>query len=140
MAWMLTRTFFNDSLTDNNDTSNCKYFSVEQLNEFHNKNKNNPIILNINVRSFNCNFHKFRLMFRNQQDYLSVLILTETWFTSHNVSGLEGYQAHHVYRTNRSSGGVSVYIENISIYETMDELSFYDTTIEMKSFKVFINM
>ena len=91
---------FNDSLTDNNYTSNCKSFSVEQINEFNNKNENNPMMLNINVRSFNCNFHKFRLMFRNQQDYLSVLILTETWFTSHNVSGLERYQAHHVYRTN----------------------------------------
>ena len=61
--------FFNDSLTDNNYTSNCKYFSVEQLNESNNKNKNKQMMLNIIVRSFNCNFDKFRLLFRNQQDY-----------------------------------------------------------------------
>ena len=31
--------FLNYSHTDNNYTSNCKYFSVEQLHEFNDKNK-----------------------------------------------------------------------------------------------------
>ena len=66
------------------------------------------MILNINVRSFNCSFDKFRLLSRNQQDYPCELTLTGTWFTSDNVCGLEGYQAHHVHATKRLSGGVSV--------------------------------
>ena len=83
--------FFNDSLTYNNFTSNCKPFSFEQLNEFNIKDKNNLVILKIKVRSFNCNFDKLTLLFRNQQDYPNTLILTDTWFTCDNVCDLEGY-------------------------------------------------
>ena len=132
--------FFNDTLTDISYTLNCKHFSVEKLNEFNKKNKNNPMILNINVQSSNCNFDKFRLLFRNQQDYPSVLILTETWIPSDNVCGLQGYQALHVYRTNWLSGGVSVYINNNLICAILDDLPYCDTTIENVGFRVSINM
>ena len=43
--------------------------------------------MNVNVRSFNRNFEKFRLLFRHQEDYPNVLILIETWYTSENVFG-----------------------------------------------------
>ena len=60
--------FFHDSLADKNSTPVCKSFSNEQVKESNNDSKNNEMILNINVRNFNSNFHEFRILFRNQQD------------------------------------------------------------------------
>ena len=59
---------------------------------------------------------KNRLLFRNNQDSSGVLILTETWLSSGNLCDLEGYQAHYICRTNRSSGGVSVYVESNFVF------------------------
>ena len=62
--------FFHDSLAGNNCTPVCKSFLFKQVKEFS-KNSN---ILNINLWNFNRNFDKFKIMFRNQQDYPCVLV------------------------------------------------------------------
>ena len=53
---------------------------------------------------------------------------------------LKVIKPYHVYRTNRLSQGVSAYINNCLICEILDNSSYCDTTIEMVSFRVSINM
>ena len=140
MVWTLTKTFLMFHLQIIFLLQILNIYSVEQLNKFNNRNKNNSMIMKIDIRSIYCSSDKYRMFFRNQQDHTSVLLSTETWFTSDNVFDLGGYQAHHIYRANRSSRGSSVDVKNDWIYELMEGLSFCDTTIETVGLKVSMNM
>ena len=78
---------------------------------------NNFTILNFNIRSFFKNQDEFLGVLGKCTKNIDVICLSETWLNEGNcdLCNISGYHGYHSYRTNKQSGGVSVFVkENIS--------------------------
>ena len=94
-------------------------------------------MMNILERRFEIHFHKIGRLFINYQDYRVVLVLMKTWFTNNIASDFERYQAPHFYRTNRFSGGLSVYVKDKLIYEKNRSFIFSPKHCGIRRFESF---
>lgn len=63
----------------------------------------------INARSFSRNYKEFNILLHSIH---LLIILTITWFTVDTCADSFGYKTHHVYREIRKWGGVSIYVRN----------------------------
>ena len=113
--------FLNDIDLDENcyndiiENNNCNMFNVTSINsEFQNSSSTNLNILCFNIRSFNKNIDEFLVFIDKLKLQFDVMILTETWLSPSTVSlgCLDGYQCFHSFRSNKNSGGVSVFIRD----------------------------
>lgn len=68
------------------------------------------LVFHQNVRSFNKNSDELILFLVNLKTDIDVLILTETWFNQFNYHDIPGFNSYHSFRTERTGGGVSVYV------------------------------
>ena len=128
---------FNDIDPDNNyelfinsNAGRCSYFSLDHYLEKLSSN-NSVSIVNYNLRSFNRNFESFFACFDGTKEP-SILNLTETRFSSSNVSNIFGYEGHHTIRDRASpSGGISIYVKKKFRSKKIDDLSYSNDTIEV---------
>jgi len=78
-------------------------------------------VFHINVRSFNKNADELTIFLSQLPTKPTVIVLSETWFSSNNSADLVGYRAVHVFRDERRGGGVSVFtrisISSIPMYD-----------------------
>jgi len=58
-------------------------------------------IFHINIRSFNRNSDELSIFLCQLPTKPTVLVISETWFSSQNVAELVGYRAVHVFRDGR---------------------------------------
>ena len=85
------------------------YYSVDEFNRYI--SYQNPfIIFNQNIRSFNQNYDSLSVFLTTIKKNIEIIILTETWFTKDSCCNIEGYTGYHCFRTERSGGGVSVFV------------------------------
>ena len=116
----------------------CNYVSVESFNRICHDEPKYYTFLNYNIRSFSANSDSFFSIF-DDQNFPQVFILTETWFTDDNLQELPGYASYHTLRSNRRSGGVSIYVKNDIPSDIILELSFSNDCIEVCTVKIKVN-
>ena len=115
----------------------CAYYETQQLNDL--LVENHLVILQQNIRSYNRNFDSFSLLLNEISKQIDVIVLTETWFTESLCGNIEGYESYHVYRSDKSGGGVSVYVRCGLQSRKLPELTFISDICEICTIEVMPN-
>ena len=116
-------------------TAMSDYFTLDSFNELSKDNTNMATFINYNIRSFQSNSDSFMVCF-DLDTMPTAFILTETWHSNEYQGIINGYKAHHTYRVERRSGGISVYVRNDIASTLIPELSFCNDTIEICVVKI----
>lgn len=117
------------SYTANSFNLNCK----------ENGNNGDFFLLHQNIRSFNKNYDEFNAFCLQLEQTPDVLIFTETWGSDSCCNDLEGYRSYHVYRTDRSGGGVSVYVKSAIKSHQIENLSLCHDSYEFNVVNIVIS-
>ena len=123
--------------TDLNSVSN--YYNIENYNLYTKALAKDYLnILHINIRSlqkFFDNLISFIKCFPKPPDIIAV---SETWLkeSTHHLYQLDGYVAHHVYRTTKEHGGVCFFINSDYHAELIQQYTFVNNDIEICTIKL----
>jgi len=96
-------------------------------------------IFHVNIRSFNRNSDELLIFLSQLPIKPSVIVLSETWFSSFNVAELVGYRAVHVFRDGRRGGGISAYVKVAISSVPVHQLCYVSDTVEMCSVNINID-
>ena len=94
-------------------------------------------ILSCNVRSFKKNSTGFLPLIDKAKPH--VLVLTETWFSPDFQCNIPNYTAYHTVRSDRRSGGSSVYVHNTINSRKLSNFCVINNSIEICSVEILIN-
>jgi len=100
-----------NNLFDESYSPNCQYFDVGTFTRVCSETDLPLFLFCINIRSFSKNSDELLILLQQLPVEPTIVVVTETWFSGHCVLELEGYCGHHVYRTDRRGGGVSVFVK-----------------------------
>ena len=114
--------YLNDFLS----SIDCKKNSVHKYINHTNVSSNTLSILSYNIRSVNANLTEFLPVVEPD-----IMIFSETWFSDDFQADILNYETHHIIRSDRRSGGVSVYVNESLRSCRIDELSFANLNIEV---------
>ena len=117
--------------TENNlQNLDTKYYTVEETSTYFQQLKTQTFsILNLNIRSLNKNFEKFKLFLKTINFNFKVICLTETWCLTKDVEKnslfqLPNYKAiHQVRNKNCKGGGVCIFIHKTLNFKLRNDLS-----------------
>ena len=118
--------------------SNSNY---ETVHEYNLKLKNGPEVftcVNYNIRSFSANFDTFANIF-HENSMPDIITLTETWFKEYDTQEIPGYKSYHVYRSERRSGGVSIYVKESVCSFKIDNFSYVNSNLEICTVCIYLN-
>src|SRR5882757_565877 len=104
---------------------NCKYITESQFVNFFQGSKQNGIdILHANCRSLNKNFKSLLNLLHIASKNLTAIAVTETWLIPENLDlfNIDGYTFVANSRTDRSGGGVGIFINNVFEYRVLPDL------------------
>ena len=88
-----------------------KYYSSGEYNDMiQNFNSDYVSVITYNIRSFSANEETLFTLLDSLVSYPQIIVLTETWFSEDNKFEINGYNGYHTVRSDRRSGGVSVYV------------------------------
>ena len=124
---------YNQDENDETIITNCNYFTEDQLFErFHDTSHSNLTLFNFNIRSMNRNFDKLIVLLEKLNFDLSVIGLTETWFSEkpHSLYSLPGYDLVTNNRLTRQGGGVALYVSLKYEYNVQQELNVMSDLLE----------
>ncbi|CAB3982666.1 Hypothetical predicted protein [Paramuricea clavata] len=112
---------------------NCDFFNECSLNNLllnSSQNTNHLSFMHLNIRSLNCNLNSLQNLLARIHNPSSVIGISETWFQNslHQVD-INGYNFEHNYRSNRTGGGVGMYIASTLDYKIRYDLCFENTEI-----------
>jgi len=97
-------------------------------------------IFHLNIRSFNRNSDELGVFLDLLGAKPDVIVLTETWFSPGNCVGeLLGYSAHHVYRTDRRGGGVSVFARKVYGNILIPRWTYIGDNLEICTVKIIVS-
>jgi len=96
----------------------------------------NFLLSHFNIRSFHANGDEMLLFLSKLPILPDILVLTETWFSPEYVGNIDGYDGHHVYRSDRRGGGVSVYVKRIHVSVVVPQFSYLKSDLELCTVKV----
>ena len=122
-------------------SQNHVFSSYDNIDDFlkqntHTLNDNNFItIFTQNIRSFNRNLDNFLCLFPDNS-MPDVFIFSETWHDSNIPVIIPGYIGYHTVRTDRRSGGISVYVKQSFTSSQILEHSYANSTIEICTIKI----
>ena len=94
-------------------------------------------ILNYNIRSFNKNANSFLPIIEKSDPH--IVILSETWFKDEFQSPITNFNDYHTVRSDRQSGGVSVYVKDTLLSRKVPELSYVNSDIEICTVEIKVN-
>ena len=100
------------------------------IDEFNVNDTDNLMILNQNIRSFNSNIDEFLLFLNEIKSNISVIILTETWFSKDNFYNIPNFEGYHAYRSTKSGGGVSIFVHNNLYSCAIPDVTFCNDSLE----------
>lgn len=126
----------NHGHTDVNNIS--QYYDIHAYNKLIPPNSSNLNILHINSRSLSKNIDNISAFLSSLSTPPDILVFTETWLNDSNkhLYQLLGYNSHHLVRTTRTQGGVSVYVSQTMKSEQLQELTTLNDSIEINTIKV----
>lgn len=125
--------FYNDHCHVN--LTSCDYMMEDT---FNNKISDLQIsddhfsLIHSNIRSIPKNLTKFENYLSNIDMKWSVMAFSESWIKDHSEKhyGIDGYATEHLFRKNRSGGGVSLYIKDSIEYHVREDLNILESHIE----------
>ncbi len=122
--------------TNFNEVSN--YYDLDAYNKLHSHCKSSINILHINSRSLPKNIDNITALLASLSTVPDVLVVTETWLTNNTklLYHLPGYHSHHLVRTNRAHGGVTIFISNNLQSEQVQDFTLTNNNIEINTVKV----
>ena len=94
-------------------------------------NLKGTLIFHHNIHSFNKNFDNLSIMLDEFETTIDEIILTETWFIEGMCQEIDGYVGYHMYRTEGTGGGVSVYVRSTLPSSFMPQFSSVAETSEI---------
>jgi len=100
------------------------------------RNNSQFSVFHLNIRSFNRNADELLLFLSQLSIKPSVIVLSETWFTVDSVTELACYRGHHVTRTLRRGGGISIYIRSDFSWKPCNRLCYVGNCMELCSVRV----
>lgn len=112
------------------------YYTVEEYNTDIYE-ANNFFIINYNVRSFNRNFDTFDAMLCTLKAHPDLMVLSETWLVE--AVQVDGYRSFHTFRTERRSGGISVFCKETLQSSRMDVYCVSSEVIESCAVRVIVS-
>ena len=115
----------------------CNYYSLEDFCEIFSNKINLLNIFGYNVRSFNHNSDTVLTIVEKSRPH--VMVFSETWFSEDSKAEIPEYDSYHTIRTERQSGGVSVYVSDLFISSAVEELCYANVDIEVCSVKIVSN-
>ena len=115
------------------------YFSVEDMRNAFDDYSKSSFFLNFNIRSFSANSDSMFCLLKLYDLVPDVICLTETWFSKDYTQPITGFNAVHTIRSDRNSGGVSIYIKESLGFEKISQFSFQNDNIEVCSVKIKID-
>ena len=92
-----------------NRLETCNIYSIDSFNSSSNK-FNGLFLVSFNVRSFSKNFDVFSSYIHQLNIVPDVIILTETRFSEGNNDNIPGFISFNSARSEKSGGGVSVFL------------------------------
>ena len=115
-----------DSDTNFFSQQNSEYYIKDQFNELLSQKLSQcPCLsfLHLNIRSLSRNLCGLTSLLSNLDNHFSVVGITETWLqsSSHSVD-IAGYSFIHKHRTEKSGGGVGMYIKSEIEYKLRNDL------------------
>ena len=93
---------------ETNSINDLQYYSIAEFGEFYTNHSSDLMTVSFNIRSFNANFDKFRLIF-NSNNWSDIIILCETWFDPQNCVDIPNYNSYHTVRLSGRGAGVCIY-------------------------------
>ena len=108
----------------------CSYYDTEEINRSL-TNLKGTLIFHHNIYSFNKNFDKLSIMLNKIKTMIDVIILTETWYIEGLCQEIDGYVGYHMYKTEGTGGGVSVYVRSTLPSSFMPQFSSVTETSEI---------
>ena len=95
---------------DNNNVDTSEYFTTSTYNNVVRSQVGFFFILHENIRSFGRNFDEFHSFVSELSRAADVIVLSKMWFSANTCGDVQGYAGFHTYRTDKSGGGVSVFV------------------------------
>ena len=119
-------------------SQNCNYYyeySFHDIIQTRFKNMINHQVFSLchmNIRSLKANLTSFEICLQNLQFQFSVIGMTETWLTDSNsdLYNILGYNFVETLRTERSGGGVGIFIRSNVVYQIRPDLSLSNGSSE----------
>lgn len=112
-----------------------EYYIEDQFNEML-KNESKSAwagfsVLHLNIRSISHNWSRLTDLLSSLDVHFSAIGVTETWLKdSNHLVDIEGYSFTHNYRTNKTGGGVGLYLSNDLNFKIRADLHFGDQNTE----------
>ena len=115
-------------------SSLSRYYNIEEYSLVTEPiGKNYINILHVNIRSFKKNFDTLKSFLSCLPKLPDVLAVTETWLkeSTKHLYPLDGYASHHLVRTNRNQGGISIYTKTEFTIEPINQYCYINNNIEI---------
>ena len=126
--------YYNDATSINNVT-HCNYYLENTFNNKCNQLKidnNSYSLCHVNLRSIPKNLCKFEKYLENLKCSFSVIGISETWLTDHNVDcyGINGYNHFNLHRQGKRGGGVSLFVNELLAANERADLNMMSEHLE----------
>ena len=97
-------------------------------------------IIHINIRSLHKNFDALKAFLNCLPKPPDIIAITETWLQEHtkHLYSLEGYDSHHLVRTEREHGGISIFTNNMIKTEVLNQFCFINDNVEICTTKLIL--
>jgi len=118
-----------------NDNRDVQYYDESGFDVLAQNGGFNFFLCHFNIRSFNANADEIFLFLSRLSLQPDILVLTETWFSPGFVYDIDGYVGHHVHRSDRRGGGVSVYVRSVHSSDIIPELCCVEFDYELCAVK-----
>ena len=114
------------------DVCDCNYYTEGAFNEIIQNNlafSESLSSIHLNIRSLGCYFNSLTNLLVSINHKFSVIGISETWLQDslHNVD-IVGYNFVHDYRSDRSGGGIGLYLSLGLEYISRNDLCFPQTS------------
>ena len=112
------------------DSNESNYYSEDQFNDqFFKKMPNTQCLsfLHLNIRNLSHNIDSLTNMMTEINAKFSVIGISETWLQDiSRTVDIDGYNFVHNHRSDRTGGGVGLYLTSELVYKTRNDLKLLD--------------
>ena len=117
------------------DPVECKSFNRMELNSLKNVINKQIWLLNYNIRSFHRNSDEFLGIIDKLEFKPDIYCLTETWFNQNSCEDIKNYKSFHMYRNQKTGGGISLFLKSRFSGVMIDEFSYVSDVMEVCTIK-----
>ena len=120
----------------------CKYYDLEAFKKLTNSHRNYFKIIHLNACGLtNIKFDELKIILKSLTSKPDVICITETWLDKYNMHhfNLKGYKLYHLTRTERSHGGIAVFVAEKFNASQISKHSYIEDDIEILTLDITLN-